>query len=57
VKQMNPLKALQKYHQAQARADFSVLAECGRREMRVYLKGNTSSGLAVLSHAIKRALS
>jgi hypothetical protein len=54
---MNPLKALQKYHQAQARADFSVLAECGRREMRVYLKGNTSSGLAVLSHAIKRALS
>jgi transaldolase/glucose-6-phosphate isomerase len=54
---MDPLKAVQRYHPAQTRADFMVLAERGRRVLSVHLKGNTASGLAALGDAIKLALS
>jgi transaldolase/glucose-6-phosphate isomerase len=42
---------------AQARGDFDVLTERGRRALRVHLKGNLSSGLKMLDAAIADALS
>jgi transaldolase/glucose-6-phosphate isomerase len=42
---------------AQARGDFDVLTERGRRALRVHLKGNVSSGLKMLDAAIADALS
>jgi transaldolase/glucose-6-phosphate isomerase len=41
---------------AQARGDFDVLAERGRRALRVHLKGNVEAGLADLDAAVQRAL-
>ena len=41
---------------AQARADFEVLAERGRRALRVHLRGDVESGLAALAAAVRRAL-
>jgi transaldolase / glucose-6-phosphate isomerase len=41
---------------AQARGDFAVLAERGRRALRVHLGKNVKSGLATLSKAIAQAL-
>ena len=41
---------------AQARGDFEVLTERGRRALRVHLKGNLESGLKALDHAIRQAL-
>ena len=41
---------------AQARGDFQVLAERGRRALRVHLKGNLKSGLKMLDDAISEAL-
>jgi len=41
---------------AEARGDFSVLAERGRRALRVHLNGDVESGLAVLKTAIERAM-
>lgn len=42
---------------AQARGDFEVLAERGRRAMRVHLRGgDVAGGLALLETAIRRAL-
>jgi transaldolase / glucose-6-phosphate isomerase len=41
---------------AQARGDFDVLAERGRRVLRVHLKGDTEAGLNALAAAVKRAL-
>ena len=41
---------------AQARGDFDVLTERGRRALRVHLKGDLKSGLARLGDAIARAL-
>jgi transaldolase / glucose-6-phosphate isomerase len=41
---------------AQARGDFGVLVERGRRALRVHLKGNLQNGLAELEAAIQRAL-
>jgi transaldolase/glucose-6-phosphate isomerase len=41
---------------AQARGDFDVLAERGRRALRVHLKGDVESGLDMLHAAIMRAL-
>ncbi|PZR87673.1 MAG: transaldolase [Stutzerimonas stutzeri] len=42
---------------AQARGDFEVLAERGRRALRVHLKdGGVAAGLATLEAAIRRAL-
>jgi len=41
---------------AQARGDFGVLLERGRRALRVHLKGDLSAGLAELEAAIQRAL-
>jgi transaldolase/glucose-6-phosphate isomerase len=41
---------------AQARGDFDVLTERGRRALRVHLKGNLKSGLKALDHAISEAL-
>jgi transaldolase/glucose-6-phosphate isomerase len=41
---------------AQARGDFDVLVERGRRALRVHLKGDLKSGLAELEAAIQRAL-
>jgi transaldolase/glucose-6-phosphate isomerase len=41
---------------AQARGDFDVLTERGRRALRVHLKGNLESGLAMLDAAILNAL-
>ncbi len=41
---------------AQARGDFDVLTERGRRALRVHLKGDLSSGLKTLDEAIRRAL-
>jgi transaldolase/glucose-6-phosphate isomerase len=41
---------------AQARGDFDVLTERGRRALRVHLKGDLASGLKVLDAAITEAL-
>jgi transaldolase / glucose-6-phosphate isomerase len=41
---------------AQARGDFDVLTERGRRALRVHLKGDLKSGLAMLDAAIAEAL-
>ena len=41
---------------AQARGDFDVLTERGRRALRVHLKGNLRSGLSALNAAISDAL-
>jgi transaldolase/glucose-6-phosphate isomerase len=41
---------------AQARGDFDVLAERGRRALRVHLKGDVGAGLQALDAACKRAL-
>jgi transaldolase/glucose-6-phosphate isomerase len=41
---------------AQARGDFDVLTERGRRALRVHLKGDLESGLKMLDEAIAEAL-
>jgi transaldolase / glucose-6-phosphate isomerase len=41
---------------AQARGDFGVLTERGRRAIRVHLKGDLTSGLKMLDDAIQNAL-
>jgi transaldolase / glucose-6-phosphate isomerase len=41
---------------AQARGDFGVLAERGRRALRVHLKGDVDAGLRALDVAVQRAL-
>jgi hypothetical protein len=41
---------------AQARADFAVLAERGRRILRVHLGTHVAAGLATLRGAVQRAL-
>jgi transaldolase / glucose-6-phosphate isomerase len=41
---------------AQARGDFSVLAERGRRALRVHLGKNLKSGLATLTKALQKAI-
>ena len=41
---------------AQARGDFDVLTDRGRRALRVHLKGDLGSGLAALDAAISEAL-
>ena len=41
---------------AQARGDFDVLTERGRRALRVHLKGDLTSGLKALDAAIAEAL-
>ena len=41
---------------AQARGDFGVLVERGRRAMRVHLKGDVGAGLKALETAAERAL-
>ncbi|MEA2881836.1 MAG: transaldolase / glucose-6-phosphate isomerase [Bradyrhizobium sp.] len=41
---------------AQARGDFDVLTERGRRALRVHLKGNLEQGFAMLDAAIQNAL-
>jgi transaldolase/glucose-6-phosphate isomerase len=41
---------------AQARGDFDVLVERGRRALRVHLKGHVEAGLADLNAAVQRAL-
>ncbi|MBS0528947.1 MAG: bifunctional transaldolase/phosoglucose isomerase, partial [Proteobacteria bacterium] len=41
---------------AQARGDFDILTERGRRALRVHLKGDLKSGMAMLDAAIKGAL-
>ena len=42
---------------AQARGDFEVLAERGRRALRVHISGDLDAGLAALGLAIEQALS
>jgi transaldolase / glucose-6-phosphate isomerase len=41
---------------AQARGDFEVLAERGRRALRVHISGDLEAGLANLGRAIEEAL-
>jgi len=41
---------------AQARGDFDVLTERGRRALRVHLRGDLESGLQMLDTAIRNAL-
>jgi glucose-6-phosphate isomerase len=41
---------------AQARGDFQVLAERGRRTLRVHLESNLKAGLATLQAAVQKAL-
>src|SRR6266700_534334 len=41
---------------AQARGDFAVLAERGRRALRVHLGNNLKTGLAALAKAIQKAV-
>jgi len=42
---------------AQARGDFQVLAERGRRALRVHLGADLQAGLATLAAAVKQAIS
>jgi len=42
---------------AQARGDFQVLAERGRRALRVHLGADLRAGLASLAAAVKQAIS
>ena len=42
--------------EAQARGDFEVLAERGRRALRAHITGDLASGLAALSRAIEESL-
>jgi glucose-6-phosphate isomerase len=42
---------------AQARGDFAVLAERGRRALRVHLGKDVAAGLATLTKAVKQAIS
>ena len=42
---------------AQARGDFQVLAERGRRAVRVHIGKNVDAGLAQLAEAMREALS
>jgi transaldolase/glucose-6-phosphate isomerase len=41
---------------AQARGDYDVLAERGRRALRAHITGNTEAGLTTLSRAVEQAL-
>jgi len=41
---------------AQARGDFDVLAERGRRALRIHLSGNLDSGLAALEAVVERTI-
>jgi transaldolase/glucose-6-phosphate isomerase len=41
---------------AQARGDFAVLAERGRRALRVHLGKDVAAGLATLTKAVKQAI-
>jgi len=41
---------------AQARGDFQVLAERGRRALRVHVAGDLKAGLARLQSAVQAAL-
>jgi transaldolase/glucose-6-phosphate isomerase len=41
---------------AQARGDFEVLLERGRRALRVHLHGDVAAGLQALQTAFERAL-
>ena len=41
---------------AQARGDYDVLAERGRRALRAHITGDLDTGLAVLSRAVEQAL-
>jgi transaldolase / glucose-6-phosphate isomerase len=41
---------------AQARGDFAVLAERGRRALRIHITGNVEDGLGKLASALERAL-
>ena len=41
---------------AQARGDFQVLAERGRRALRVHLGSDVTAGLATLTAAVQKAL-
>jgi transaldolase/glucose-6-phosphate isomerase len=41
---------------AQARGDLEVLAERGRRALRVHITGDLETGLATLSRAVEQAL-
>jgi transaldolase/glucose-6-phosphate isomerase len=41
---------------AQARGDFAVLAERGRRALRVHLGKDVATGLATLTSAVHQAL-
>ena len=41
---------------AQARGDFQVLADRGRRALRVHLGSNLKAGLATLQAAVQKAL-
>jgi transaldolase/glucose-6-phosphate isomerase len=41
---------------AQARGDFEVLAERGRRALRVHISGDLEAGLAALTGAVEEAL-
>jgi hypothetical protein len=41
---------------AQARGDFQVLAERGRRALRVHLGSDLAAGLRTLQDAVKQAL-
>jgi transaldolase/glucose-6-phosphate isomerase len=41
---------------AQARGDFAVLAERGRRALRVHLAKNVKAGLATLAKAVQQAI-
>ncbi len=42
---------------AQARGDFDVLAERGRRALRIHLGSDVPAGLARVTQAVQRALS
>jgi transaldolase/glucose-6-phosphate isomerase len=42
--------------EAQARGDFEVLAERGRRALRAHITGDLATGLATLSSAVEEAL-
>jgi transaldolase/glucose-6-phosphate isomerase len=41
---------------AQARGDFDVLAERGRRALRIHIRGSLDAGLEALAGAVEEAL-
>ena len=56
AEQKDYARAIENLKAAQARGDFQVLAERGRRALRLHLGPDVKAGLATVSAAVKKAL-